>query len=70
MVKVKIEKVGINEIFENPTNPRSINKQKFNKLINTIPKIALRHGVLHNFHTPIQAGARQPGIRPWGCWSS
>jgi len=36
MVKVKIEKVGINEIFENPTNPRSINKQKFNKLINSV----------------------------------
>ena len=36
MIKANIEKVGINKIFENPANPRSINKQKFQKLVNSV----------------------------------
>jgi ParB-like chromosome segregation protein Spo0J len=36
MIKANIEKVGINTIFENPANPRSINKQKFKKLVNSV----------------------------------
>ena len=36
MIKGNIEKVGIETIFENPTNPRSINKNKFQKLVNSV----------------------------------
>jgi ParB-like chromosome segregation protein Spo0J len=36
MIKGNIEKVGIETIFENPTNPRSINKHKFQKLVNSV----------------------------------
>lgn len=36
MVKTKIEKVSISSIKENENNPRSINKQKFKKLIKSV----------------------------------
>ena len=36
MIKGNIEKVGIETIFENTTNPRSINKHKFQKLVNSV----------------------------------
>ena len=36
MVKTKIEKVSISSIKENENNPRSINKQKFKKLVKSV----------------------------------
>jgi len=34
--KIMIQKVKIDSIFENPTNPRTINKVKFDKLVKSI----------------------------------
>ena len=36
MIKAKIEKVSISSIKENENNPRSINKQKFEKLVKSV----------------------------------
>ena len=36
MIKAKIEKVSISSITENAANPRTINKHKFQKLVNSV----------------------------------
>ena len=36
MIKAKIEKVSISSIKENAANPRTINKHKFQKLVNSV----------------------------------
>ena len=36
MIKAKIEKVSISSIKENDANPRTINKHKFQKLVNSV----------------------------------
>jgi ParB-like chromosome segregation protein Spo0J len=36
MIKAKIEKVSISSITENAENPRTINKHKFQKLVNSV----------------------------------
>ena len=36
MIKAKIEKVSISSITENAANPRTINKHKFQKLLNSV----------------------------------
>ena len=36
---MKIQKVNIKEIKRNPNNPRTIHKDKFNKLVNSIKEL-------------------------------
>lgn len=52
MIEVKIEKVNIHSIRKNPDNPRVMNKQKFDKLIESIKEfpqmLKLRPIVVNN----------------------
>ena len=59
MNELKIQKVKIEKVFENPTNPRTINKDKFDKLvesIKTFPKMLQLRPIVVNKEMAILGG--------------
>ena len=70
MIKAKIEKVSISSITENAANPRTINKHKFQKLVNSVREfpemLSLRPIVVNNDNVILGGNMRYKACKELG----